>query len=366
MSEKVWNKVARTFQKAGGFPFPINGTVIELIQTLITQKEAEFINGIFKKPNLNFDQIKAKNDIDDDSLNKMLEVLMNKGIIFGSISKTTGTKVYTLMPLLPGVFEYSFMKGETGEKQKKLAHLYNMLFEEMTENVQNNYDNFVAQLQAAPFMDRVVPVGEQIDVQPEMVLPFEEIQKLIENSDTIAVSNCYCRHHKDVLGEHCKIDAPKLNCIQLGKNASFAIEHGFAKSLSKEEAMTILREAEDAGLVHKAIHASLNPEKIEVAICNCCKCCCETFQSYYQGWGAIKSLTSYLAKVNEDACVGCGTCVNICPVEAPELIDTIAIINENRCIGCGVCAHHCPEEAISLERTGPRQVFVPPPRLKQN
>ena len=75
------------------------------------------------------------------------------------------------------------------------------------------------------------------------------------------------------------------------------------------------------------------------------------------------SLTLYLAKVNKDDCIGCGTCVEKCNTEAIQLEDAIAEINEERCMGCGICAHHCPENVIPLERTGPRNVFVPPPKI---
>ena len=75
--------------------------------------------------------------------------------------------------------------------------------------------------------------------------------------------------------------------------------------------------------------------------------------------------TSYLAQVNEEDCIGCGTCVKMCPMEAIQLHNAVAIIDENKCIGCGVCVHHCPEDAISLKRTGLREVFVPPPKKNQ-
>jgi len=51
-------------------------------------------------------------------------------------------------------------------------------------------------------------------------------------------------------------------------------------------------------------------------------------------------------------------------MEAIDLVDNIAVIISSRCIGCGVCVHHCPEEAMKLNRTGNREVFVPPPKLK--
>ena len=81
------------------------------------------------------------------------------------------------------------------------------------------------------------------------------------------------------------------------------------------------------------------------------------------------TVTSYIARVNEDNCIGCGTCVERCPMQAIELSnDDKAIVDDNMCIGCGVCAHLCPQDpkGISLERTGFRKVFVPPPKVKTN
>ncbi len=168
------------------------------------------------------------------------------------------------------------------------------------------------------------------------------------------------------MDDHCKIDAPKLTCMQLGKSAVFTAAHGFAKPISKDEAITILREAEDLGLVHRVVHSGINLENEEVTICNCCKCCCDPFQKFYRGTIPLKSRTSYVAKVESDLCTGCGKCVEKCPVESPKLVNDISVVDENRCIGCGVCAYHCPEEAINLNRTGPRVAFIPPPRIEQS
>jgi ferredoxin len=50
-------------------------------------------------------------------------------------------------------------------------------------------------------------------------------------------------------------------------------------------------------------------------------------------------------------------------MEAIQLDDEI-VIDAYKCIGCGVCASNCPDDAILLERTGKREVFVPPKRIE--
>jgi len=74
--------------------------------------------------------------------------------------------------------------------------------------------------------------------------------------------------------------------------------------------------------------------------------------------------TNYISIINKDLCVGCGICVEKCPIEAIQLNDeNKAERNPDWCIGCGVCAHFCPENAISLHE-GMRKVYIPPPRLR--
>ena len=54
------------------------------------------------------------------------------------------------------------------------------------------------------------------------------------------------------------------------------------------------------------------------------------------------------AKVNKDICVGCGSCVDACPVTAIKLDGDKAAVSEGDCIECGACVGTCPCEAISL------------------
>jgi len=52
-------------------------------------------------------------------------------------------------------------------------------------------------------------------------------------------------------------------------------------------------------------------------------------------------------KIDKDKCDACGSCVEVCPVEAITLEDK-AVINEEECIDCGTCVDECPNGAIEL------------------
>ncbi|MHA1273742.1 MAG: 4Fe-4S binding protein [Promethearchaeota archaeon] len=368
MSEKLWYKVARTIVKAGGMPFPISDTLIELLQLIISDDQAQFITKVFsRKPNLNMDEIKKRIDMPEEEILKILNDLQYRGVISGTKSRTTGITVYRLQPPFPGIFEYQLMRPGEGEREKKLAALFDKLFEEMSSMTSKNYDALVSQYKKFPPVDRVIPVEEEVKVGEDIILSGDDVRKIVEMNEDIAVAYCYCRHEKDLLGEPCKLNAPRENCLLFGKSAQFAIEYDFAKRISKEDTLKILKEAEDVGLVHKAFHVHQDPNRDLEAICNCCPCCCGIFQLYHRGVMPFHTITNYLAMVNKEDCVGCGTCTEMCPMEAIELVDTIASVNENRCIGCGICAHHCPESAIHLKRMeSPRYVFLPPPKKATN
>ena len=56
-----------------------------------------------------------------------------------------------------------------------------------------------------------------------------------------------------------------------------------------------------------------------------------------------------VARVDEERCSGCGTCVSICPYGAVTLEEGVARVNEVLCEGCGACVAACPSGAIQLE-----------------
>jgi Pyruvate/2-oxoacid:ferredoxin oxidoreductase delta subunit len=289
--------------------------------------------------------------------------------------------VYRLMPLIMvGAFEYTFMKKiDFSKENKEIADLFAQLFDELSDFIQTNYDTILPIFQRMPPFDRTIPIvteniksGEiQISINTELEVPEEKIvstqnvKDLIKKFHEIAVGHCFCRHHQDLLSNSCKQTNLRENCFTFGKSARYVVEQGFGRKLSKDEALIILEKSEEDGLVHKAWHPHSDISKAETSICNCCKCCCGVFDWWRQGSTAMINSTNYLSYIDKEKCIGCGTCMEKCPVDAIEGDDNNrAERNADWCIGCGVCAHFCPENAISLLE-GPRKVFIPPPRLRK-
>jgi NAD-dependent dihydropyrimidine dehydrogenase PreA subunit len=54
------------------------------------------------------------------------------------------------------------------------------------------------------------------------------------------------------------------------------------------------------------------------------------------------------AVVDQDKCTACGSCVEVCPVEA-IVMDEKAKVDADKCVDCGACVDECPVEAISLK-----------------
>ena len=56
--------------------------------------------------------------------------------------------------------------------------------------------------------------------------------------------------------------------------------------------------------------------------------------------------------IDENKCTGCGTCVDICPMQVFELEKAkkkSVAKKESECIGCRACEVQCPASAIKVE-----------------
>ena len=53
---------------------------------------------------------------------------------------------------------------------------------------------------------------------------------------------------------------------------------------------------------------------------------------------------SFNVTVNEEKCVGCEECVDVCPVEVFEMVDEKSQpVNADECLGCESCVEVCEE-----------------------
>ena len=59
---------------------------------------------------------------------------------------------------------------------------------------------------------------------------------------------------------------------------------------------------------------------------------------------------AFKPEVDQDKCVGCEECVDVCPVEVFEMVDGKSQpVNEDECLGCESCIEVCEEHAITVE-----------------
>ena len=54
------------------------------------------------------------------------------------------------------------------------------------------------------------------------------------------------------------------------------------------------------------------------------------------------------AFVDENLCVGCGKCTEVCWTGAIRIVDKKAVVDFNRCIYCAICVRTCPRGAIGI------------------
>lgn len=55
-------------------------------------------------------------------------------------------------------------------------------------------------------------------------------------------------------------------------------------------------------------------------------------------------------RLDRDACVGCGRCLEVCPHDVFALAEGKAVIVErDACMECGACARNCPVSALFVK-----------------
>ena len=309
----------------------------EILRILFSPEEANVtraMNFTLKRE----DRIAADTGMDIEEARRHLENMTKKLILF-SKEKEDG-QYYSLLPLLPGIYEFPFMGGGGTPTHDKLAKLWDRY-----------YDRGLGQSFGGSKLPlaRVISVGRSIPMNID-IHPYEKVSWVIEEADFLSVGKCSCR----VI--HNKCDHSLDTCLIFGDFGRFLTKRGVSREITREEAFDILNRCEEEGLIHTTNNAQENIPYV----CNCCTCCCLVLQgiSRLKNPNAV-ARSGYVAKVDRDMCTGCETCMEErCKVGAVSMDEGTAVVHPERCIGCGLCVSGCPEHAMELVR---RKDFREPP-----
>jgi NAD-dependent dihydropyrimidine dehydrogenase PreA subunit len=223
------------------------------------------------------------------------------------------------------------------------------LWQEFMETEWPEFARKISDIMPKPYT-RVIPVNVSVEAKTH-ILDFESVREVVKKAKTLAVTKCTCR-----LTAH-KCDRPLEACIQVNNAAAYALARGTGRKIDVQEALDILRNAEEEGL----IHVTMNRHQVDHFICNCCPCCCQTMPVLIKGGIHVIDPSRFRAEIDRDLCTSCGTCHERCYFGAISWENgegSVSLVDAERCMGCGLCAVTCPENAIGLIETRPED-FVP-------
>lgn len=308
-----------------GYPKVEDGREIDLLRRIFSPEEAELAQHLtlIAEPARVIAR-RVKRPVDEVA--EQLECMAREGLIY-SVHSGDGPPEYMATQYAVGIFEFQVGRLDREMAGETLAYM---------ESVPTSFWEQMPQL-------RTIPVGESIPTTSTVMI-YEQAVNLIQSQEKIRVNPCICRKQKRLVGEGC--DKPLETCLVFGNGAEYFERLGVGREIDREEALSILAQAEEAGLV-------LQPSNTQKAdfICCCCGDCCEVLAIAKRHPRPAEILVSpFRAVVDEALCSACGDCEFRCQMEAIGVDNGYAVVNHGRCIGCGLCVTTCPEEAVSLMR----------------
>ena len=162
----------------------------------------------------------------------------------------------------------------------------------------------------------VIPVEAAIPAKSQSA-SVEHLSHWLEKYDgQFSVGYCSCRNARRLYGEGSG-EIQDDCCIGVGDFATYLIETGKGRPITKEEALEILQRSEDNGYVHQVTNID-GSDKI-FGICNCDVGVCFALRTSQYFNTPNLSASAYRAHVDKENCVACGKCVEVCPAGAVKL-----------------------------------------------
>lgn len=327
MGTDVYLRLARHLDRLpGGFPPTESGVEQRILRRLFTEEEARLALALTVIPE-EARVVARRAGLSVGEAKRRLDALALRGLAF-SLSPRGGPERYMASQFVIGIWEY-----HVNDLDAALVH-------DVDEYIPHLFDPET--WGKAPQL-RTVPVGRSIPLD-HPVLAHEEAEKIVRAQNKILVAPCICRREHKIAGKGC--DRPEEACLVFGAGADYYERNGLGRRIGLEEALTILRQSDEAGLV-------LQPSNAQrpVNLCCCCGCCCQVLKNIARHPRPAALVSSpFAAVLDAGACVGCGVCERRCPMGALSLEDGDARLDSARCIGCGLCVSTCPADALALTR----------------
>jgi ferredoxin len=323
-----------------GMGYPCREDLIDILKENFTEKEAAVAlaipNTVIPLRPIGVEEIEKSIDLPREELLGILNHLAEKGRIYSGKMENEATG-YALHQVGFGFPQTFFWKGEDTPHARKMAALTAKYFSRKVtqESLSSGSD---------PKPYRYIPVKRSLEVSKQAVLPWHMMEKVIGDAKRVAVAHCGCRIAYRLAGKTC--EHPTEVCLKFNDMANYVIERGFAREITKEEALRLVSKAEEAGLVHFVDNAEGEIQHN----CNCCGCACWNVGNIRRRKIPRDTLmaTYFIRRSSSGECSGCGACEEICPVDAIRVEAGSAVVDEEWCIGCGVCSTVCGTGAISI------------------
>ncbi len=350
MTEIDYYDLIRQKLELGVLHAPKHKKILKLLKVFWDEDEIKLLSHFDKAGNfISKKELAEKSGIPKEEVKRILARSVKNGTIGNKGAR------YTLLPLIPGIFEkYFIVRKDNEENQKKAAQLFWDIIREIKPQV--DFEKEVKSFRPLlPYeaKEKLIEINESLDYNSQ-ALPYELVKEMIDQNEYFAVIPCQCRLVAELSGDPCECAPAEMGCFLAGIAARGILEMtDGARALTKEEAIQFLKDTEKAGLVH---NASFGSEESGMFICNCCSCHCAALYPARVMHFKNTNTSNYTPKINMDLCVKCETCIKKCPSGAiyhkwpneTDSSDEKIVIREELCIGCGVCAANCPQDAIKM------------------